>query len=53
MNGRVDDIEGCTDENCSLYPYRMGINPNWQISAEEIRRRADNMKKNRQHDVAG
>lgn len=47
------NVQGCTDKECSLFPFRFGKNPNISEKTKEQRRKQskslDNYRKSQKH----
>lgn len=46
MNGSSNEVQLCTLEKCSLWPFRFGKNPNVKLSDEERERRSRMAREN-------
>ena len=51
MGGNSTYIKGCKDRACSLYHFRLGKNPNIQLSEEERNKRAEIIRRNRENSL--
>lgn len=47
-NGGQKGVRECPSLQCNLYPFRMGKNPNIQLSDAEVKRRSELLRKARQ-----